>query len=257
MAQAFSVTTDSLRNRNENLTQPNLTLAVVIAGGAGTRLLPTTQSLPKPLVRVGGKPLLEWIMLWLKKNGMKEVVIGVAYQEEKIRNYFRDGHELGLRLRYSEHTVEGGTGEAFRLAISRNVDNSDFFALNCDQLTDLNLQKLALFHMRHQPTVTMAVNHPRLPFGEIRMTRNHVIRAFLNKPIARSYCSMGIYVFNKSILNLLPRKGDIETTTFPSLAANGKLRGYPFNGLFVTVNTAYDLQRARDAINTYRRTLNR
>src|SRR3989441_12279664 len=102
--------------------------AVIISGGEGVRLRPITSDLPKGLVRVAGKPLLQWVVEWLRQNDVSNLVIGVAYLKEKIMRYFGDGNKFGVSIRYSIHSVDGGTGEGFRLAISRHVDDQSFFA---------------------------------------------------------------------------------------------------------------------------------
>ena len=116
--------------------------AVILSGGEGLRLRPITHDIPKGLVRVGGKPLLEWVVDWLQQNRVTDLVIGVAYLKEKIMRYFGSGGKFGVDIQYSVHTVEGGTSEGFRLAISRYVDSTSFFALNGDQITNLKLDTI-------------------------------------------------------------------------------------------------------------------
>src|SRR2546421_11046313 len=116
--------------------------AVLLSGGEGLRLRPITHDVPKGLVKVGGKPLLEWVIEWLQQNKVTDLVIGVAYLKEKIIRYFGSGGQFGADILYSVHTVEGGTREGFLLAISRYVDSPSFFALNGDQITDLKLSAL-------------------------------------------------------------------------------------------------------------------
>ncbi|TMI49011.1 hypothetical protein E6H22_03840, partial [Candidatus Bathyarchaeota archaeon] len=87
--------------------------AVVLSGGEGIRLLPITKDLPKGLVKVGGKPLLQWVVEWLRENGVTSIVMGVAYLKDHIINYFGNGDRFGVEIKYSIHTVQGGTGEGF------------------------------------------------------------------------------------------------------------------------------------------------
>src|SRR6266702_6710092 len=122
--------------------------AIVLAGGAGVRLRPLTDDIPKGLVRVAGKPLLQWVVEWLRQSDVENLVIGVAYLKEKIMRYFGDGHKFGVSIRYSRHSVEGGTGEGFRLAISRYVDDQAFFAMNGDQITDVRLKSMLARHVK-------------------------------------------------------------------------------------------------------------
>ena len=206
--------------------------------------MPFTETTPKVMVKVNGKPLLEWVLRWLGAHEVRNIVLGVAHLKESVMNHFRDGARLGLSIRYSEHTVEGGTAQGFRLGISRYVDDEDFLALNGDQVTNLDVQRLARFHAKHRPVATIAVTRPNIPFGQIKMNRTQEITRFVEKPIAPFYCNMGIYAFNKSILEYLNETGDIEKTMFPILAAKKKLKAYIHKGHFITVNTPKDLAEA-------------
>jgi NDP-sugar pyrophosphorylase family protein len=92
------------------------------------------------MLPIAGKPILQWILEWLARQGVGRVVMGVAYQKEKIVNYFQDGSRFGLDLVYSTHTVEGGTAQGFRLAIERHVHDDTFIAMNGDELCNINLE---------------------------------------------------------------------------------------------------------------------
>jgi len=219
--------------------------AVVLAGGPGTRLKPLTNNLPKSMIKIRGKPLLEWIIKWLGENEIKNVVLGVAYEKDKVMEYFGDGSKFGIKIKYSVHTVEGGTGEGFRLAIGRHIDQEVFYAMNGDQITDLRLKDLGDFHASHNPLATIAVTSPPCPYGNVKTNKEHDIVDFTEKPpCPRMVCSTGIYVFNRDILSHLPVAGDIEKTTFPELAKSRQLKAYQFSGFFVTVNTSKDLCEA-------------
>ncbi len=219
--------------------------AIVLSGGAGVRLRPITDEVPKGLVKVAGKPLLEWVVEWLEHNGVSELVLGVAYLGEKIMRHFGDGRKFGVHIGYSVHTVEGGTGEGFRLAITRYLDSDCFFALNGDQVTDLNLRSMFRAHSRSEAIATIGVVHPRLPFGLVRIGGEGYCKGFVEKPVMdHLLCSSGVYVFQRNIVKYLPRKGDVEKTTFPRLAAGKRLKAYIHNGSFLTVNSIRELEEA-------------
>jgi NDP-sugar pyrophosphorylase family protein len=227
----------------------NLSSAVVLAGGEGERLKPLTENLPKGMIEICGKPLLQWIVEWLRDNKIKQVVLGVAYMRENIINYFGDGSDFDVDIRYSVHTVEGGTAEGFRLAINRYISQDAFFAMNGDQISDLNLDDLAGFHIKHNSVATMAVTSPHCPYGHVRTNDKHEAVDFLEKPLCpRAVCNAGIYVFNREILRYLPERGDVEKTTFSSLSKIHQLNVYPFNGFFITVNTHKDLIEAEEVL---------
>jgi len=218
--------------------------AVVLAGGEALRLKPHTSDRPKAMVMVAGKPLLEWIVDWLRRSGIRDIVMGVAFQKERVVEYFRDGSCFGVNIRYSVHSVEGGTAEGFRLAISRHVDDKVFLAMNGDELTDLDLHEFINFHLRSSPIATLAVTPLRSPFGVVDVVGDNVV-SFREKPVIETHLvSIGVYVFDRRILEYLPEIGDIERTAFPRLVREGGLKAYRYNGFWMTVNTVKDLAEA-------------
>ena len=216
--------------------------AVILAGGEGLRLRPITSEIPKAMILVAGKPLLQWILEWLKLNSISNVVVGVAYRKEKIIDYFGDGERFGITIRYSIHTVEGGTSEGFRLAIQRHVKDDTFLAMNGDELVDIKISEFATHHHSLGGVGTVAVGPLRSPYGVVEIDGADIV-AFQEKPILRShFVSVGAYIFSNEILNYLPEKGDIERTAFPKLSSERKLKAYVHNGFWATVNTMKDLE---------------
>ena len=210
---------------------------------------PITQDLPKVLVKVGGKPILQWVVEWLKTNSVKNIVIGVAYLKERIMEYFGDGSSFGVEITYSHHSVEGGTGEGFRLAITRYVDDNIFFALNGDQIANIKLDTMTRTHAKTGAIATIAVVHPRLPFGLVDVDRDNNCRGFLEKPVLTDrYISTGVYIFDKKITKYLPERGDLERSTFPKLTRIHKLSAYRHPGSFITVNSIRELEDAENSI---------
>jgi len=219
--------------------------AIILAGGPATRMKPFSDTVPKGMIKVLGKPLLQWIVEWLRDYDVRNIVLGVAYMKDKIIEYFKEGSEFGVDIKYSVHTVEGGTSEGFRLAIKRHVSRRDFFALNGDQITDLNLRRFEKFHLKHGRIATMVVTNPSCPFGQVRIKRSLDVTEFLEKPhCSVAFCNAGIYAFRRDVLSYLPKKGDVEKATFPTLTKSRQLKAYAFKGFFTTVNTFKDLIEA-------------
>lgn len=219
--------------------------AVILVGGAGLRMLPLTEDMPKCMIQLHSKPLIHWTLTWLKKHGFKHIILGVAYRKEVIIRYIKE-NPMDINIDFSEHTIEGETGEGFRLAIQRYVNDENFLAMNGDEFTNLNVQKFAEFHLKHKPVATIAVSPMKSPFGILEINGNDVV-GFKEKPILEDkLVSIGIYIFNRAILDYLPTRGAIENTTFPVLAKNELLKAYRLgeNERWLTINSIKDLSVA-------------
>lgn len=214
-------------------------------------MAPLTDNLPKALVRIRSKPLLEWVIQWLARNEVRDLVVGVAYEKEKIMDYFGDGSSFGVRIRYSVHTLEGGTAEGFARAIDRYVSDQIFLAMNGDELTNIRVGELCKVHKSSGALATVAVTQLRSPYGIVGLDSNDFVTSFEEKTIIpQTYVSIGIYAFRRQILNYIPKSGDIERTTFPTLSRMRMLRAYKHDGFWMTVNNLKELQEAEERIET-------
>lgn len=223
--------------------------AIVLVGGAGLRMFPLTADKPKCMIEVSGKPILFWVLNWLKSHGIKSVAIGVAYKKEKVIEYLKD-NDFGLNIKISEHSVEGETGEGFRLAIERYVNDENFIAMNGDELTNIDLTQMIEYHLKNKAIATIAVSPLKSPFGIVELLEDKIV-GFKEKPIITDkFVSTGIYVFNKKIKDYLPQFGAIENITFPKLAEMGILKAYKIssNERWTTVNTIKDLSKAEEEL---------
>lgn len=228
----------------------HLDTGVILAGGEALRLRPISSDKPKALVEINGKPLLEWIIEWLHYYNVTNIIIGVAYLKEQIMEYFGDGSQYGVDITYSIHTVEGGTSQGFRFAVKKYVDRENFFAMNGDQITDLNLLDMASFHLKHGKIATIAVNNPQCPFGQMILDEEQIVTDFIEKPICNfTFCNTGVYAFNRRILHFLQEQGSIEKQTFPILTRKQELKGYMYDGFFVTINAVKDIRIAENGLN--------
>ena len=228
--------------------------AVVLVGGAGLRMRPLTEDLPKCMIPINGRPLIYWTLTWLRDHGLDHVVLGVSYRKETIMDYVK-GNSWGLTVDFSEHTQEGETGEGFRLAIKRHVSDEDFLAMNGDELTNLNLEKFFAFHLQHKPVATIAVSPMHSPFAVLEINGNDIVE-FREKPVLEDkLVSAGIYVFNHAIYDYLPVSGSMEKITFPSLAEKRLLKAYKLsqNERWLTINSVKDLSVAEKEFKSIRR----
>jgi len=223
-----------------------LNTAVIIAGGRGSRLMPETRDMPKAMVPVLGRPIIEWILLWLKENGVRKVVISVDHKKDVLRNHLGNGKKIGLQILYNDHTGCKETGDVFRNILENVKLPKTFLAMNGDQITDLAIQDLVAHHKLYSPVATLVACPVRMPYGILEIDDEHTIQKFREKPtLPNVLMNTGIYVFHKSILDYLPRRGSIEKTTFRKLAKEGKLKTYVHKGLFLTINTHKDLEESQ------------
>jgi NDP-sugar pyrophosphorylase family protein len=220
--------------------------AVIIAGGEGSRLKPLSNNKPKAMVEINGHPMLYWVLRWLKFHGVENVVLGVAYKKEKIISYLKANKNFGLNAHISVHTLEGGTAQGFKLAISRFVTDENFIAMNCDEVTNLHLPNLARVHEKAQPLVTMALAPFHCRFSVVDTDAKGFIHGFKYGHILPDVpVSIGIYAFNRGILKHIPDTGSIEHAVFTPLAKKGKLASYRLqpDELWISVN---DLKNVRE-----------
>jgi mannose-1-phosphate guanylyltransferase len=229
--------------------------AVVLVGGSGLRMRPLTEDMPKCMVPLQGKPLIWWIMNWLKCQGFKHVVLGVAYKKEVVIKYVNENPQ-GLKVDISEHTVEGETGEGFRLAITRFVPDENFLAMNGDEITNLNLQRLEKLHFKTNSVATIAVSPMRSPFGILELDGDDIVGFHEKVLLENTLVSIGVYIFSRKILEYIPNTGSIERTVFPELAKKRLLKACRLvpGETWLTINSVKELSVAEKEFQSLRRT---
>jgi NDP-sugar pyrophosphorylase family protein len=221
------------------LTKFSIKNAFILAGGKGTRMRPFTYEIPKALIPVKGKPLLQHILELLRKYEIRDVILSIGYLGHKIKEYFGDGSKFGLCIRYIEEGEELGTAGPLRLV--QDSLKSHFLMLNGDVLSDINLHELVRFHFRNKGLATIALTEVEdvSGFGVAEMKGKKILR-FIEKPkVSQSkLINAGIYVLNPKVINYIPKgKAMIEKDVFPKLAKEGKLFGYKFKGQWFDTGT--------------------
>lgn len=219
---------------------------IIMAGGKGIRLRPHTENCPKPLLPVGGKPMLQHIIERAKGEGFFHFVIAVHYLGHMIEEYFGDGSSLGVRIQYLREQEPLGTAGALSLLESRPA--APFLVTNGDVLSDIRYGELLDFHSRHGATATMAVrlHEWQHPFGVVR-TRGVDIVGFEEKPVSRSHINAGVYVLEPDALDDLVAA---EACDMPELFSRLQQRSaraivYPMHEPWLDVGRADDLERAQ------------
>lgn len=219
--------------------------AIVLCGGKGTRLRPYTHSIPKPMLRLGRKPLLEYIIDYLQREGVVEVVLAVGHLKEQIIDYFGNGSKHGIKISYSEEEGELGTAGSVKKALSKISGEDDVLVLMGDQLTNLKLKELMKFHKSKNAFITIALKQSGIPlqYGTAELGSQGEITAFKEKPTIQSLINVGFYVLNKKALEYLPEKGDFAMDVFPKLlAGRHKIAGFVFDDYWVDVGSIHDYE---------------
>lgn len=178
-------------------------LVVLMAGGLGTRLRPLTDEIPKPLLKVGDKPILETIIQNFYEYGFRNFAISVNYKKELIKHYFGDGSNFGVSITYIEEDKRLGTAGALSLLTEKQIKS--MIIMNGDLLTKVNFEQLLYFHEENNSQATMCVREYeyQVPYGVIK-TRNQQLIAIEEKPIERYFVNAGIYVLNPNVLEMIP-----------------------------------------------------
>lgn len=217
--------------------------AILMAGGKGTRLLPVSESAPKPMTRLLGLPLLEHIMVLLKNNGFDELCLTLGHKAEVITEYFGDGSRLGLSLTYHREDEPLGTAGGVRACMDF-IDGEDFMVISGDAACDFDLRALFERHRRDRSLVTMALYpHSRpLPYGTVVTDRRGRIVSFIEKPswgrVVTDLVNTGVYVVSPQAMDLVPedRPFDFARDLFPALSEQGLLMtGLPMSGYWCDV----------------------
>ena len=225
--------------------RPNL--MVIMAGGQGRRLRPHTENCPKPLLPVGGKPMLEHIIERAKADGFQRFVLAIHYLGHMIEDYFGDGSRWQVKIDYLRE--ESPLGTAGALSLLKPQPDAAFVVSNGDVLTDIRYSELLDFHRHHGAAATMAVrlHEWQHPFGVVH-TKGVDIIGFEEKPIARSHINAGIYAMEPAALNSL---NDGEVCDMPTLFSRLQERAartivYPMHEPWLDVGRAADYKAAQE-----------
>ena len=218
--------------------------ALLLAGGKAERLGEAAQGLPKPLVPIAGFPLAEYTVARLVRAGVTRVVVACrAGQEAAFVNALAG---FGAEIDAVGEPEPLGRGGGLRLAASRRREKGTVLALNGDELLDVEFGALLADHERTGAAATIVVAQVRSPFGVVDLEGDGRVTGFREGPLLEQWVNSGVYALGEEALARLPERGDHEQTTFPELAAEGKLRGFRHEGVWLTVNTPKDLRRATD-----------
>lgn len=191
--------------------------AIILAGGKGERLRPYTNDRPKPMVEIGGKPILAYQLSQLKKAGIEKVVFACSYRREALQKHLDSGSKYGIKALFSVEETPLGRGGGIKKAMQMLSSFEDVVITNGDNLWKLDLAGLIKKHQERKAIASIVVVPLKSPYGIVEFNEKDEILGFKEKPILPHWVNAGIYVFSSQIQPLLPDEGDHEIETFPKL----------------------------------------
>jgi NDP-sugar pyrophosphorylase family protein len=202
--------------------------AVVMAGGFGRRLRPLTDDLPKPLLPVGARPILDYVVSHLASAGVREVTIATHYRGELIRDHFGDGAPWQVNIQYVDEEAPLGTAGALRLL---PASGPPLFVINGDILTKLDVAEMLRFHRDHSADLTIGLRALRaqVPYGVVEVRGADVV-GVLEKPTTQYFVNAGLYIVERRALEWLPPNGvraDMPDLVSALIAAGQRVVGFP------------------------------
>ena len=212
----------------------------ILCGGRGTRLREHTLSIPKPLVEIGGRPILWHVIQIYLAQGFRRFVLLTGYKAELIEQ-FADGEQWpeGTVVQCVNTGLETPTGGRLRVAADM-LEGEPFCTTYADGVADIDLHALLAEHGEHGARATMTVVRPELPFGVAELNRDGVVRGFIEKPRSERWINGGFFCFEPSVLELIDQDAVLEREPLETLAAEGRLRAYRHEGFWDCVDTYKD-----------------
>jgi dTDP-glucose pyrophosphorylase len=218
---------------------------VLMAGGEGRRLHPITRDIPKPMIPVGGRPILETILNAFLEYGFYKFFISLNYRGEQIRDYFGDGRRWGAEITYLQENEKRGTAGC--LSLLPYVPDKPLFVMNGDLLTKVNFKSLLDFHIGNRAAATMCVREyeVEVPFGVVEIEDSRIV-GIEEKPVNKYFINSGIYVLDPDCLKAVPQSGVFDMTTlFGEMIGNErKIGSFPIFEYWMDIGRMTDLERA-------------
>jgi len=222
----------------------------LMAGGFGTRLKPLTDHCPKPLLKVGDKPILETVLLSFVKSGFHNFYISTHYLPEMIKEYFGNGEKWGVSISYIHEAQPLGTGGALGL-LPKDLPDLPIIMMNADVLTKVDLEALLAFHNENDANATMCVREYeyQVPFGVIESEGSKII-SMVEKPIQRFHVNAGIYVVGRKIIEQVKNNEVVDMPTLLERSLEESVLMFPFHEYWLDIGRIDDFNRAQIDIQT-------
>jgi len=220
---------------------------VLMVGGLGTRLRPLTEHTPKPMLKVGDKPILETIILNFKKYGFTNIILSVGYKSKIIEDYFGNGSNFGVKIEYIYEDKRMGTAGA--LSFMRDKLNENFFVMNGDLLTKINFEQMMEYHIHNKAMATMGVREYdfQVPYGVVNMSGDTIL-SIEEKPVHKFFVSAGVYVLNPKVLDFIPDNQFYDMPTLFEKVIEKDLRSisFPIHEYWLDIGRMEEFERANN-----------
>ncbi|WP_144788477.1 nucleotidyltransferase family protein [Lysinibacillus fusiformis] len=232
---------------NKSDIAPSINKVVLMLGGLGSRLRPLTNEIPKPMLRIGNKPILETIVEGFKQAGYTHFIFSVNYKKEVIQEYFQNGEAFDVHIEYIEEEKRMGTAGA--LSLLKQKLKEPFFVMNGDLLTQINFEQLMDFHIEQQSIATMCVREYefQIPYGVIETVDTKLV-SIKEKPLHRSFVNAGIYVLSPEALDYIPNNEfyDMPTLFENLISIEKKTSVFPVHEYWIDIGRIDDFDRANN-----------
>ena len=233
----------------EELVEPKIKTnrVILMVGGLGTRLRPLTQDTPKPMLKVGNKPMLQTIVEKFAEYGFVNITMCVNFNASIIRDYFGDGKEFGVNIDYVLEQKRMGTAGA--LSLLKERPSEPFFVMNGDLLTNVNFEHIFNYHVLNKATATMCVREYdyEVPYGVVKMNDNKIVE-ITEKPVQKFFVSAGIYMLSPEILDLIPQDEfyDMPTLFEKLIKLSKNVISFPIREYWLDIGRMEEYQRANE-----------
>lgn len=233
----------------EELVEPKIKTnrVILMVGGLGTRLRPLTQDTPKPMLKVGNKPILQTIVEKFAEYGFVNITMCVNFNASIIKDYFGDGKEFGVNIDYVLEEKRMGTAGA--LSLLKERPSEPFFVMNGDLLTNVNFEHIFNYHTLNKATATMCVREYdyEVPYGVVKMNDNRIIE-IAEKPVQKFFVSAGIYVLSPEILDLIPKNEfyDMPALFEKLIKLSKNVISFPIREYWLDIGRMEEYQRANE-----------
>jgi dTDP-glucose pyrophosphorylase len=219
---------------------------VLMVGGLGTRLRPLTEKIPKPMLNIGNKPILQTIMENFIKEGFNNFILCLGYKGDIIKNYFKDGSKFNANIEYIIEDKRMGTAGA--LSLLKQKPKEPFFVMNGDILTNVNFKHMLDFHTQNKAIATMAVRtyEIEVPFGVVNI-KNEIITSIEEKPIHKFFVNAGIYILQPECLDYIPKNQfyDMPNLFEKLIKENKKTISFPLREYWLDIGRIDEFQKAQ------------